>query len=69
MITREEIIWLGIVAGLSGSLVGGVLLGVGISLALAGVWVGLLLLALGIPAAAAIGWLLARRLASRLNGG
>jgi hypothetical protein len=66
MITRGDIIWLGVSAGVIGSLVGGMLLGIGISMILEGQPLGWLLLLPGAPAAAIPGWLLATRLAKQL---
>jgi len=66
MITRADIIWLGISAGVIGSLVGGMMLGIGISLVINGAPIGWLLLLPGAPASAIPGWLLARRLARQL---
>ena len=66
MITRADIIWLGISAGVIGSLVGGMMLGVGISLIINAAPIGWLLLLPGAPASAIPGWLLARRLAQQL---
>lgn len=66
MITRGDIIWLGVSAGVIGSLVGGMMLGIGISMLLAGEQHGWLLLLPGAPVSAIPGWLLARRLANQL---
>ena len=66
MITREDILWLGLAAGVCGGLVGGIMLGIGMSMILSGLHVGWLFLLPGAPAAAQPGWLLARKLASRL---
>ncbi|HET6237944.1 MAG TPA: hypothetical protein VFE41_23760 [Acetobacteraceae bacterium] len=66
MITRADIIWLGISAGVIGSLVGGMMLGIGISLVINGAPIGWLLLLPGAPASAIPGWLLARRLARQV---
>ena len=66
MITRADIIWLGISAGVIGSLVGGMMLGIGISLIINGAPIGWLLLLPGAPASAIPGWLLARRLARQV---
>ena len=63
MITRGEILWLGIASGTTGGLIGGTFLGIGISMLLSGMPVGLLLICVGAPASALIGWLLSRRLA------
>jgi hypothetical protein len=66
MITRSDIIWLGVAAGVTGSLVGGMMLGIGMDLIVNGqVW-GWLLLLPAAPAAALPGWLLARKLAAQL---
>jgi hypothetical protein len=66
MITRADIIWLGVSAGVIGSLVGGMMLGIGISLVINGAPIGWLLLLPGAPASAIPGWLLARRLARQV---
>lgn len=66
MVTRADIIWLGISAGVIGSLVGGMMLGIGMSLIISGEPHGWLLLLPGAPASAIPGWLLARRLAGQL---
>nr|WP_294529539.1 hypothetical protein [uncultured Rhodopila sp.] len=66
MITRGDILWLGIASGVTGSLIGGMMLGIGMDLIVNGqVW-GWLLLLPAAPAAALPGWLLARKLASQL---
>ena len=69
MITRGEILWLGIAAGVSGGLIGGMMLGIGMDLMVNGQPLGLLLIAPGAPASALIGWLMARRLARQLPSG
>ncbi|HTC10090.1 MAG TPA: hypothetical protein VK726_15070 [Acetobacteraceae bacterium] len=66
MITRGDIIWLGVSAGVIGSLVGGMLLGIGMSMIIEGQPHGWLLLLPGAPVAAIPGWLLARKLANQL---
>jgi hypothetical protein len=66
MVSRTDIIWLGVSAGVIGSLVGGMMLGIGISLIINGAPIGWLLLLPGAPASAIPGWLLARRLAAQL---
>jgi hypothetical protein len=66
MITRADIIWLGVSAGVIGSLVGGMMLGIGMSLIVSGAPIGWLLLLPGAPASAIPGWLLARRLARQV---
>lgn len=66
MITRVDILWLGLAAGVSGSLVGGMMLGIGWGLLLQGVAAGWLLLPAGALAGAGLGYLLAQRLAAKL---
>ena len=66
MITRSDIIWLGLASGVSGGLVGGLLLGIGLNLVVQGVNVGWLLLLPPAPLSGGIGWILARRLARQL---
>jgi hypothetical protein len=66
MINRSDIIWLGVAAGVTGSLVGGMMLGIGMDLIIAGAPIGWLLLLPAAPAAALPGWLLARKLAREL---
>ncbi len=66
MITRSDIIMLGLSAGVTGSLVGGLMLGIGMNLVVQGANVGWLLLLPAAPLSGAIGWLLARRLAQQL---
>lgn len=67
MITRGDIIWLGVAAGVSGGLIGGGMLGVGMALAINGAPIGILLVCIGGPCSALIGWLMARRLAGQLT--
>jgi hypothetical protein len=66
MINRGEIIWLGVSAGVTGSLIGGMMLGIGMDLVVNGQPWGWLLLLPAAPAAAIPGWLLARKLAQQL---
>jgi hypothetical protein len=66
MINRSDIIWLGVAAGVTGSLIGGMMLGVGMDLIINGAPAGWLLLLPAAPAAALPGWLLARKLARQL---
>ena len=63
MIKRSEILMLGLSAGVTGSLVGGMMLGLGIALVVAGANIGWLLLLPAAPAGGLAGWVLARRLA------
>jgi hypothetical protein len=67
MITRSDILYLGLAAGVIGSLVGGLMLGVGMNLIVAGAPVGWLLLLPAAPAGAIPGWVLAKRLANTLK--
>ena len=67
MVTREEILVLGLTAGVIGSLVGGMMLGVGMGLIAGGAHIGWLLALPGAPAGGVIGYLLARRLARQIE--
>jgi hypothetical protein len=67
MISRGDILMLGIGAGVSGGLVGGLMLGLGMDLIVNGQPLGWLLLIPGAPASALIGWIMARRLARQLD--
>lgn len=66
MITRSDIIWLGVSAGVTGSLIGGMMLGIGMDLIVNQQPWGWILLLPAAPAAALPGWLLARKLARNL---
>ena len=66
MINRGDIIWLGVASGVTGGLIGGMMLGIGMAMILEGAYVGLLLVCIGGPASGLIGWLMARRLAKQL---
>jgi hypothetical protein len=66
VITRSDIIWLGVAAGVIGSLVGGMMLGIGMDLIVNGQPWGWLLLLPGAPVSAVPCWLLARKLSERL---
>lgn len=68
MVTREDILVLGLTAGVVGSLVGGLMLGVGLGLAVQGAHIGWLLVLPAAPVAGGLGYLLARRLAQKLSG-
>jgi len=63
MIKRSDIVYLGLAAGVIGSLVGGLMLCVGMTLIVSGAPVGWLLLLPAAPAGGVPGWLLAKRLA------
>jgi hypothetical protein len=67
MVSRGDILMLGIASGVTGGLVGGMMLGVGMFLAAGGANIGWLLMLPGAPASGLIGWLLARRLARQLD--
>jgi len=67
MIDRSDIIWLGVAAGVIGSITGGLMLGIGMNMIVAGANIGWLLLLPAGPVAAIPGWLLARKLAKRLR--
>jgi hypothetical protein len=66
MVDRSEIIWLGIASGVSGCLIGGMMLGIGMDLIVNGQPLGWLLMLPGAPVSAIPGWLLARKLARQL---
>lgn len=66
MVTRAEILVLGLTAGVLGSLVGGLMLGVGLGLAVNGAHVGWVLVLPAAPVSGMLGYLLARRLARQL---
>ena len=66
MVTREEILVLGLTAGTVGSLVGGLMLGVGLGLAVQGAHIGWLLVLPAAPIAGMLGYVLARKLARKL---
>lgn len=66
MVTREEILVLGLTAGVIGSLVGGMMLGIGMGLVIGGQHLGWLLLLPAAPLSGLLGYVFARRLAKRL---
>ena len=57
----SDIIWLGILAAVSGALIGGLMLGLGLSLAGNGQPIGLLFIIPATPIAGAVGWWVAKR--------
>ena len=65
MATREEILVLGLTAGVVGSLVGGMLLGLGFIAIAQGVHMGWLLILPSAPISGGLGYLLARKLAKK----
>ena len=66
MVDRGEIVWLGIASGVSGCLIGGMMLGIGMDLVVNGQPLGWLIMLPGAPVAAIPGWLLGLRLARQL---
>ena len=66
MITRGDLIWLGVSAGVTGGITGGMLLGLGSEMMIERQPLGLLLITVGGPMSGLVGWLLARRLARQL---
>jgi len=66
MVTREEILVLGLTAGVTGSLVGGLMLGIGMGLVVQGAHIGWLLVLPGAPVGGGLGYILARRLVKKL---
>jgi hypothetical protein len=65
-VSREEILVLGLTAGVVGSLVGGLTLYAGLALVVAGSHAGWLLALPAAPLGGGLGYLLARKLAARL---
>jgi hypothetical protein len=66
MISRSDILWLGVASGVTGSLIGGMMLGIGMDLIVNGQPLGWLLLLPAAPVSAFPGWMLARKLAKNL---
>ena len=66
MIKRSEILYLGVAAGITGCLIGGMMLGVGMYFIMERIPIGWLLLLPAAPAGGLPGWMLAKRLAERL---
>ena len=66
MVSRSDILWLGVASGVTGSLIGGLMLGIGMDLIVNGQPWGWLLLLPAAPASALPGWMLARKLARQL---
>lgn len=67
IVSREEILVLGLTAGVVGSLVGGLTLYAGLALVVAGSHAGWLLALPAAPLGGGLGYLLARKLAARLQ--
>ena len=68
MLTRGDIVLLGLSAGVTGAMTGGVLLFLGISLIAGGASLGWLVFLPAAPLGGFAGWLMGRRLARRLPG-
>jgi hypothetical protein len=66
MITRGDILYLGLSAGVTGSLIGGIMLGIGMNMIMGGAPAGWILLLPAAPAGAIPGWFLAKRLAANV---
>ena len=66
MVTRGDILWLGIASGTTGGLIGGMFLGIGLDLVVNGQPLGFIPICVGAPASSVIGWVLARRLTRQL---
>ena len=69
MVSRADILMLGLSAGIFGSLIGGLLLYAGMALVISGASVGWLLVLPAAPVGAGIGWIMGRRLAAKLPPG
>jgi lipopolysaccharide export LptBFGC system permease protein LptF len=67
MVTRSEILVLGLTAGVAGCLVGGLMLGIGLGLVINGVHAAWLLVLPAAPVGGLLGYWLARRLAKQLS--
>ena len=66
MVTRSEILVLGLTAGVMGSLVGGLMLGIGLGLVVNSVHAGWVLVLPAAPVGGLVGYWLAKRLAKQL---
>jgi len=69
VVTRSDILVLGLTAGVIGSVTGGMMLGIGMGLVVQKAHIGWLLILPGAPLGGLIGYLLARRLAKQLPDG
>jgi predicted lipid-binding transport protein (Tim44 family) len=65
MANRGDIIWLGVSSGVTGALVGGLMLGIGMAMVIEQKYVGFIFIIPGAPVAGLTGWLLSRRLAAQ----
>lgn len=68
MVTREEILLLGLKAGVTGSLVGGLMLGIGLGLVVNNVHAGWVLVLPAAPVSGMLGYWMAKRLAGQVAG-
>jgi len=66
MVSRADLLMLGITSGVSGGLIGGTIFGYGVAAATGGFGVGYLLMMVAAPLSAGVGWFFARRLARQL---
>jgi hypothetical protein len=66
MVSRQDIIWLGVSAGVTGGLTGGLLLGIGLGMVVNHIYGGFIFIIPGAPLSGLIGWILARNLAKQL---
>lgn len=66
MVTRSDILVLGLTAGVTGCLVGGMMFGLGMGLVTNGAHIGWLLVLPAGPVAGMLGYVLARKLAKKL---
>lgn len=69
MVTRADILVLGLTAGVVGCLVGGMMFGIGMGLVVQSVHIGWLLVLPSAPVAGMLGYVLARKLARKLEPG
>jgi hypothetical protein len=65
MIKRSDVIWLGISSGVTGAMVGGLMLGIGLAMVIEGRLLGFVFIIPGAPVGGMSGWLLSRRLAGQ----
>jgi len=68
MVSRSDVLWLGIASAVSGCLIGGMMLGIGMDLIINGQPLGWLIMLPGAPISALPGWLMGWRLARQLPG-
>ncbi|WP_159998588.1 hypothetical protein [Roseomonas sp. 18066] len=66
MVTRSDILILGLTAGVTGSLVGGLMLGIGLGLVVNNVHAGWILVLPAAPVSGLLGYWIAKRLARKM---